>query len=97
MDFPSVFDLSGKFLFKWGNKGYGDGEFNGPSGIAFDSNDNAFVADQFNHRIQKYDSSGKFILQWGSKGDSIGQFNICLLYTSPSPRDATLSRMPSSA
>ena len=25
------------------------------------------------------------------------QFNTCLLYTSPSPRDATLSRMPSSA
>ena len=25
------------------------------------------------------------------------QFFICLLYTSPSPRDATLSRMPSSA
>ena len=24
-------------------------------------------------------------------------FSICLLYTSPSPRDATLSRMPSSA
>ena len=26
-----------------------------------------------------------------------GQSVICLLYTSPSPRDATLSRMPSSA
>ena len=25
------------------------------------------------------------------------QYNSCLLYTSPSPRDATLSRMPSSA
>ena len=25
------------------------------------------------------------------------QRKICLLYTSPSPRDATLSRMPSSA
>ena len=25
------------------------------------------------------------------------QANVCLLYTSPSPRDATLSRMPSSA
>ena len=25
------------------------------------------------------------------------KINICLLYTSPSPRDATLSRMPSSA
>ena len=26
-----------------------------------------------------------------------GGINACLLYTSPSPRDATLSRMPSSA
>ena len=26
-----------------------------------------------------------------------GVFDACLLYTSPSPRDATLSRMPSSA
>ena len=26
-----------------------------------------------------------------------GQYISCLLYTSPSPRDATLSRMPSSA
>ena len=30
----------------------------------------------------------------GAEGTSS---NICLLYTSPSPRDATLSRMPSSA
>ena len=72
----SVFDLSGKFLFKWGNRGAGDGEFDGPAGIAFDSKDNAFIADQFNHRIQKYDSSGRFIFQWGSKGESIGQFNM---------------------
>ena len=27
----------------------------------------------------------------------IGKCHVCLLYTSPSPRDATLSRMPSSA
>ena len=38
----------------------------------------------------------------GSSCDSIviptnGQSYNCLLYTSPSPRDATLSRMPSSA
>ena len=26
-----------------------------------------------------------------------GSLGVCLLYTSPSPRDATLSRMPSSA
>ena len=28
---------------------------------------------------------------------SLGRLYACLLYTSPSPRDATLSRMPSSA
>ena len=28
---------------------------------------------------------------------SIEKYTACLLYTSPSPRDATLSRMPSSA
>ena len=27
----------------------------------------------------------------------IGKYDICLLYTSPSPRDGLLSRMPSSA
>ena len=31
------------------------------------------------------------------KGVRFTQFYNCLLYTSPSPRDATLSRMPSSA
>ena len=33
----------------------------------------------------------------GSNLFATGDHNICLLYTSPSPRDATLSRMPSSA
>ena len=28
---------------------------------------------------------------------SIGEYKVCLLYTSPSPRDGLLSRMPSSA
>ena len=33
----------------------------------------------------------------GHDVDIINIANPCLLYTSPSPRDATLSRMPSSA
>ena len=33
----------------------------------------------------------------GSAGKAGGALISCLLYTSPSPRDATLSRMPSSA
>ena len=31
------------------------------------------------------------------KKEVLNEVNYCLLYTSPSPRDATLSRMPSSA
>ena len=31
------------------------------------------------------------------KEEGLSRSTICLLYTSPSPRDATLSRMPSSA
>ena len=41
-------------------------------------------------------STTAFELQfWRSGGSGVG--GGCLLYTSPSPRDATLSRMPSSA
>ena len=29
--------------------------------------------------------------------EAAAEYHSCLLYTSPSPRDATLSRMPSSA
>ena len=32
-----------------------------------------------------------------TRDNQAGSLTICLLYTSPSPRDATLSRMPSSA
>ena len=31
------------------------------------------------------------------RAEELSQDTACLLYTSPSPRDATLSRMPSSA
>ena len=34
---------------------------------------------------------------FAKKGESLTEYWTCLLYTSPSPRDATLSRMPSSA
>ena len=38
------------------------------------------------------------IEQFGNLMEKVGEgYGGCLLYTSPSPRDATLSRMPSSA
>ena len=41
-------------------------------------------------KVQFIKEQNKFVAKFGS-------LNLCLLYTSPSPRDATLSRMPSSA
>ena len=42
-------------------------------------------------------SNSGWQLNHGSPNFNICNSNNCLLYTSPSPRDATLSRMPSSA
>ena len=42
-------------------------------------------------------SNGKSLVLEYSKVDKEDLLQICLLYTSPSPRDGLLSRMPSSA
>ena len=45
-----------------------------------------------------YDSLLVKVTTWAqTTEDCIRRMDSCLLYTSPSPRDATLSRMPSSA
>ena len=43
------------------------------------------------------DFEGTITSDWKPLKNHLGFLPTCLLYTSPSPRDATLSRMPSSA
>jgi peptidylamidoglycolate lyase len=60
------FSPDGKFLFDWGHKGQGPGEFDLPHSVAVDAQGNVYVADRSNARIQVFDSTGKFLKAWTS-------------------------------
>ena len=52
------------------------GTFNEPWDVAVADDGSIFVADTFNHRIQKFDSTGRFIASWGvfAQGESPESF-----------------------
>src|SRR6266542_2737141 len=69
---------------KAGSVGGLGGELNGPAGAGTDAAGNVYVADTFNHRIEKFDSSGSFLRAWGKDVVSAGPgntgtgFEICV-------------------
>jgi hypothetical protein len=70
------FTRLGVFVSSWGTAGSGDGELNGTSyGIAIDSSDNVFIADQNNDRVQIFSPSGVFISKFGTSGSGNGEFS----------------------
>ena len=79
------------FELEWGASGKDKpGKFLEPQHLAIDSENNVYVTDLGNSRVQKFDSTGNFLIEWGNRGSSDGEFGHptgCLLYTSPSPRD----------
>ena len=101
-----VFTEKGVYLQQLGDK-----KLTSAHDVSIDSNNTIYVCNTGNHQICILDSNGKLLKSFGTKGGQPGQFShpcgltvdkngliyVCLLYTSPSPRDATLSRMPSSA
>ena len=63
-----VFDRNGNFLYKFGKKGEGDGEFNGPGGLSVNKAGHLMVCEVENHRVQVFELSGKrFITMFGKK------------------------------
>jgi len=54
------FDSNGKFIKEFGKWGNGDGDFDQPHALAFDSKGQLYVGDRNNNRIQVFDQDGNF-------------------------------------
>jgi len=58
-----------EYLLHWGSHGSDPGQLaDGASGLAIDADDNVYVADTGNHRIQVFDSEGNLKDVWGGNG-----------------------------
>jgi DNA-binding beta-propeller fold protein YncE len=72
----SVLQVWGSFAASTETTPAGDGLFNEPWGIAVGPDGSVYVADTWNHRIQKFTSDGKFVKTWGfgisQTGDPFG-------------------------
>jgi DNA-binding beta-propeller fold protein YncE len=59
------FDTDGNVLATWGERGSGNGQFNLPTSVAVDANNNrVYVTDPENQRIQIFDTNGQFVTSW---------------------------------
>jgi hypothetical protein len=54
------YDKNGEWVKSWGEKGKGPGQFSTPHAIAIDHNNNIYVGDRANRRIQVFDTEGNF-------------------------------------
>jgi len=65
------FSSKGRFLFQWGTRGTGPGQFDVPHGIAVDRAGRLYVADRGNQRVQIFEENGGYIGEWS--GPRIGR------------------------
>jgi DNA-binding beta-propeller fold protein YncE len=62
------FTREGNLVKYWGDRGTRPGQFNTPHSIVIDRNQNLYVADRQNSRIQVFDTDGKFKQAWDLDG-----------------------------
>jgi hypothetical protein len=70
-----VFDENGVFLYKFGERGDRDGQFDLIAGLAVYGQDMILVCDMGNHRVQLLTQEGQFIRSFGSYGSGVGQMD----------------------
>jgi DNA-binding beta-propeller fold protein YncE len=81
LDQVLVFDADKlKLLRKIGTAGKGHtltepGQFSVPTNVALDKDNNLYVTDTYNNRVEIFDADGTFIRAWGKAGDRPGTFS----------------------
>ncbi|MGO9087879.1 MAG: SMP-30/gluconolactonase/LRE family protein [Terriglobales bacterium] len=51
------------------------GQFSVPTNVALDADNNLYVTDTYNNRVEVFDADGNFIRAWGKAGDRPGYFS----------------------
>ena len=72
--FPT-YDPDGEAIATFGESGGEPGQLGGPTGIQFDADDNLYVVESRNNRVQKFTKDGRFLLGFGGPGTKAGEFN----------------------
>jgi YD repeat-containing protein len=63
------------FISAFGSTGSGNGQLNGPRGVAADGKGHVWVVDRANNRVEEFSESGEYLGKFGSSGSGNGQFN----------------------
>jgi len=58
------FDANGDWEKSWGERGTGPGQFRLPHSIAIDKDDNLYVGDRSNARVQVFDTNGNYLREF---------------------------------
>ena len=70
----TLFDREGKYQYKFGRQGVGDGELNFPCCLSVTKSKQLMVCDEGNHRIQFFELNGRFVGKFGTQGSNLGEF-----------------------
>jgi len=62
------------YSHKWGSQGSGATQFNGPRKAAIGPDNNIYITDYSNHRIQVFTQAGVAVTRWGTNG--VGTTNV---------------------
>ena len=76
-NFVKVFDGKGRFLYKFGEKGNGDGQLNYSCGLCVDKYGNLLVCDS--GRIQQFSSEGTFTGKTSAKVTLRGPYGVATM------------------